>query len=232
MKRCLSILALSAGLAFTWAVPAGAVTRASGTSIEESLAYGTGLMVNAGYFFKDTMFYSHGRGGLHVDVGRAFPLAGKFGLWIGAGAGRASGTLRSIGPDSSRYDTQFDAEFVHADIGILTPITPFPVGVMLYRHKTSLNDQALDGPLANREFMGASSGLGWGITIHVLFEWFPWKGGAVSRRGPGLVLGYMGLVDMSKTDITVKDGMGGELLHKGWKPVAGESLRAGIEWEY
>jgi len=103
---------------------------------------------------------------------------------------------------------------------------------MFYRHTTDLEERALDGPLGGRIFSGRSTGFGWGFTIHLLFEWFPWDPGSVSRRGPGFVLGYMGLVDMKKTDIKVRDSGGLEMFHRGWKPAAGESLRAGIEWEY
>jgi len=225
-------LALVVALMLAMSAPAGAFTGSSATETEDSLGYGTGLMVNAGYFFKDTMFYSKGRGGLHVDLGKAFPLAGKFGMWIGAGAVRASGTMRSVDQDSFRYDTHFDSQIVHADIGVLTPWTPFPVGVMIYRHRTDMSDLALDGPMEGSKFSGRSTGLGWGFTVHLLFEWFPWHSSPVSRRGPGLVLGYMGLVDMRKTDIIVEDDSGRKLTHRGWKPVAGESLRAGIEWEF
>ena len=209
-----------------------AFTAGSATQSEDSLAYGTGIMVNAGYFFKDTMFYSKGRGGLHVDGGKAFPLGGKFGLWVGAGAMQAKGTMRAYDHDSFRYDTRFEAKIVHADIGILTPWTPFPLGIMIYQHRTDLDDSALDGPLAGGRFSGSSSGIGWGFTVHLLFEWFPWGADSVSRRGPGLVFGYMGLIDMKKINIPVRDGLGRELVHQGWSPAAGESLRAGIEWEF
>lgn len=223
---------LLAALFLGWAGPAGAIKGGSATPSEDSLGYGTGLMVNAGYFFKDTMFYSRGRGGVHIDIGKAFPLQGKFGIWLGAGGIRASGTMRSTGQDSSRYDTHFEAQIVHADIGVLTPLTPFPVGIMLYRHRTGMEDRALDGPLAGREFSGVSTGLGWGFTVHLLFEWFPWDSGPEGRHGPGFVFGYMGLIDMEKTGIPVEDDSGARLVHAGWKPAAGESLRAGIEWEF
>ena len=223
------VLAVLSALA--WAGCAGAFTGGS-TQYEETLGYGTGLQLNAGYYFKDTMFYSKGRGGLHIDGGKAFPLAGKFGVWLGAGTIQATGTLRSIDQASSRYDTHFDAQIIHADIGVLTPWTPFPVGIMIYRHRTSMDDLALDGPLAGRKYSGTASGIGWGFTVHLLFEWFPWNTSSPSRRGPGIVFGYMGLVDMKKVSIPVRDGLGGELEHTGWKPAGGESLRGGIEWEF
>ena len=227
----MTIRFLAVALAASWAGIAGAFTGGS-TLYEDALGYGTGLQLNAGYFFKDTLFYSKGRGGLHVDGGKAFPVAGKFGVWAGAGVLRASGTLRSTDQEASRYDTHFDASIVHADLGVLTPWTPFPLGIMVYRQRTDIEELALDAPLAGRKFTGSSSGFGWGFTVHLLFEWFPWDTGAPVRRGPGIVFGYMGLVDMKKVNIPVKDGSGSGLVHQGWKPAAGEGLRAGIEWEF
>ena len=226
-----------AGLVFTvlaLSSPALAFTGSgmSATAETDSLAFGTGVMVNAGYFFKDTMFSGRGRGGFHADCGKAFPLGGKFGFWAGAGALRASGTFKAKDSDGNEYDTHFNLSAVHADLGLLTPWTPFPVGIMVYKHWTDVSDTARSGPYTGDRFSGSESGFGWGIAVHILFEWFPWESRSRAGRGPGLVLGYMGLIDMSKIGLETANSGSVVLVHKGWKPVAGESLRAGLEWEF
>jgi len=194
---------------------------------------GNGWMVNIGYFFKDTMFNSRGRGGLHINAGRVLPLPllGRFGLWVGAGAFHASGTLTTVATDQQRYRTTFDADTLYADVGVITPWVPFPVCVVVYWHSTALRNVGLTGPLAGATLTGDHSGLGLGFDVHLLFEHF-WGKARKPPRGLGLVVGYVGLLEPAGRNLVTRDQAGNSATVKKWKPLRGESLRVGLEYEF
>jgi len=215
---------------------AGTVTAMTGGVVTGSTSwnepdFGTGIVVEAGYFFKDTMFYSRGRGGWCLDAAKTFLLPYHFGLWVGAGVLTAEGTMRMTSSAGFDADTTFRTQAFSGEVGILTPWTPFPVAVMVYRHDTRISDRCIGGPYDRKTLSGSKSGFGWGIIVRILLELF----GGGERKGPhglGVVIGYAGLADLSKVDITTEGDGGAKAIHRKWKPVAGESIRAGLEYEF
>lgn len=224
----LLVLALCAAPSLVPAMTGGMITGATRYGEPD---FGTGVVVQAGYFFKDTMFYSGGRGGLVVGAGKSFLLPKRFGVWLGAGILRADGTMRTTTADDHSADTTFRTEAVLGELGLLTPFTPFPIGLMFYRHDTRLSDRVLSGPNSGKTLSGSLAGYGWGVMVHLMLEIFRGKEG----RGPhglGIVISYGGLADLTKVDITTGEAGGGREVHRKWRPVAGESLRAGLEYEF
>jgi hypothetical protein len=203
---------------------------AGGTEWKDSGIYGTGWAVTAGYFFKDTMFYSGGRGGPSVSVGKAFRVLRWLGVRVGGGVLRAKGTLDTTGAGSG-FRTTFDETAVYADLGIVTPWLPFPVSLAFYRHATDLTDRAASGALSGRTFTGAATGTGLGLDVRIEFEFFDSKRRA-PHRGLGVVLGYAGFMDLSPKTLRTRDAAGVTLEHAKWKPFAGEGLHAGLEYEF
>ena len=228
-----SLLAVLARPAAAVTAPAGASATplAGSATLAGESAFGTGWMVNAGYFFKDTMFYSGGRGGLHISVGKMVALPYGLGLWTGAGTMRSRGTYESTLADGARYRTAFDLTVAYADLGIATPFTPFPIGVVVYRQAGTLDDTGLTGPQAGRALAARDRGWGIGLDVHLLFEWFLRERRGRSR-GPALVIGYEGFMDLSARTVAATDAAGGRVEHRLWKPLKGESLRGGLEWEF
>ena len=198
---------------------------------DERLRAGSGWTINAGYFFKDSLFYGNGRGGLHVNAGRVIPLPHRFGLWAGAGAFRARGTVDTSSDDGSRFRTTFDSGVFYADLGVLTPWTPFPFCVAVYRHSTSIRNRGVGGPLSGAVLDGSAGSWGVGLDVHLLYEHFFSKSGK-PPRGLGLVLGYVGFIAPPGRDVVTRDDAGNVVIVRKWKPLAGESLRAGLEYEF
>ncbi|MEK7476612.1 MAG: hypothetical protein AAB152_13400 [Candidatus Coatesbacteria bacterium] len=201
-----------------------------GTAWKDSGLYGTGWTVTAGYFFKDTMFYSQGRGGPAVSVGKAFRVLRWLGIRAGGGVLRAKGTMNTSGAGSG-FRTTFDSTVMYADLGIVTPWLPFPVSLAFYRHATDLTDAAGSGALYGRTFRGSATGTGLGADVRIEFEFFSSKRRA-PHRGPGIVLGYSGFMDFSPKKLGTRDAAGVVLEHPKWKPFAGEGLHAGLEYEF
>ena len=234
-RRALPVFVLAA-----WGLAARAsafTTTASATPVAESAtlagesAFGTGWMVNAGYFFKDTLFYSGGRGGPHVNAGKLVPLPHGLALWAGAGLMTAKGSYTSTLSDGNRWETAFDLSIAYADLGIATPWTPFPVALVVYSQSATVKDELRSGAAPGRTLRTIDKGVGVGLDVHLLFEWFlSAKRGR--HRGPALVLGYEGFIDLSGHALATTDAAGGRVEHKAWKPLKGESLRGGIEWEF
>lgn len=215
-----------------------------------SLGSGTGIMVNAGYFFKDTMFYSRARGGPHVNAGRIWALPHGFGVWTGVGAYRVSGTQETLAGD--RFETTYESGVVYADIGIVTPYFPIPISAVFYRHSTDVRNLGLTGVRTGSVLTGSSSGLGVGLNIQIMFEWFFWgdngsagddaragedtrakRRGRTRGRGLGLVVGYIGFMDARGRDLVTRNAAGDTVtLRRWWKPLKGESLRLGLEYEF
>jgi len=203
---------------------------AGGTVYAGSGVYGTGWIVTGGYFFKDTMFYSRGRGGPLVSVGRAFKVFRWIGVWTGGGVLGARGTMDTAGAGSI-FRTTFDETVVYTELGIITPWLPFPVSLSLYRHSTDLTDAGVAGAAAGRSFTGRKAGIGLGVDVRVQFEFFFTKRRA-GHRGLGLVAGYCGFMDMTGRALTTTDTNGATLTHPKWKPFAGEGLQLGLEYEF
>jgi len=222
-------------------VPAGkpvSATTSSGSASEAGAVgkrdfpgAGTGWMVNAGYFFKDTMFYSNGRGGGHVNVGRLIPLPKRFGLWVGVGGFQARGTQETTGGDGNRYRTTFDSEILYTDLGLVTPLTPFPVCLVVYWHSTGFRNEGITGPLTGTTLTGDHSAIRVGFNVHLLFEYFL-SGARKPPRGLGLVVGWVGFLEPSGQDLVTRDGAGNAVTLRKWKPLRGESLRVGLEYEF
>ncbi len=193
---------------------------------------GEGWMVNGGWFFKDRLFNNAGRGGVHVDAGRAWTLAPWLGLWTGAGALEAHGSRqRFLAADGSRYDTTWNVRAQYVDAGVVIPWMPFPVALAAYRHASDVSDAAATGPLAGRTLAGSRDGIGLAIDIHIVFEWFV-HADRKPPRGLGFTAGYIGFIDVTGHDLAATDAAGGRVTHPNWKPLQGESLRAGIEYEF
>lgn len=224
------LVAVTAG-AVHGVVPEAAPEGEGGGESPVLLGMGTGAMVTAGYFFQDTMFYSRGRGGWHVTAGRVWPIPWGLGIWSGAGAYRSAGTMETYGDDASRYETRFAADVAYVDVGIVTRYLPIPVCLALYSHSTEIRNRGLAGPAAGRFFRGGDSGLGWGLNVHILIEYFV-SGRRKPPRGLGVVVGYVGFMDWSARDIPTRDAAGGTVTLREWKPLKGESLRLGLEYEF
>ena len=227
----LVVLAAAAGAAPPSEMPPGAPgsgpVGASGYG--DSGILGTGWTVTAGYFFKDTMFYSGARGGPVVAAGRTIPVFSWLGVWAGAGAFLARGTYGAEAA-GSRFRTAFDETAFHFELGLVTPWLPFPVSLALYRHSTSLDDSAVSGALAGSAFSGRSAGWGAGANVRIMFEYFL-SGRHGRHRGLALVGGYAGFMDLSPVNVRTR-GPAGELEHRDWKPFKGESLQVGLEYEF
>lgn len=192
---------------------------------------GTGVVVTGGYFFKDTMFENSGSGGGIVGAGRLFPLPHGMGLWVGAGAFEAEGTIELEAADGRRHRAEFEQEVVFAELGLTTPWTPFPVGLVAYRHDTEMRSEVLGGPMPGRRFSGAAGDAGVGIAIHLLVEYFL-SGRSERPRGLGVVFGYVGYLEPVGRRVGLEDGAGDRAVFPKWKPLRGESLRLGFEYEF
>jgi len=188
-------------------------------------------MINGGYFFKDTMFNNGGRGGPHVDAGRAFAVNKGFALWAGAGALQAEATQRCVWPAGSEYRTTWKVQGVYADAGVVIPWMPFPIALAVYRQSSDLTDRGVSGPLTGQTLTGSRDGYGVAVDIHILFEWFI-HGERTTHRGLGFVLGYIGFIDLMGKDLNTTDAAGDRVTHLNWKAMKGESLRGGIEYEF
>ncbi len=202
----------------------------SATGMARPPSFGTGVIVTTGWFFKDTMFYSKGRGGLTVGAGKAFPVTRWLAVWAGAGALRSHGTLRTV-VDGLDLDTTFDGDAVWLEAGVVIPWLPFPVALTAYRHRTDLEDAGRNGALAGRRLAGSAEGWGAGGVVHLLFEYFI----ANRRSGPrglGFAIEYVGFMDLSGRTIRTADAAGYTADHRNWKPVKGEALRVGLEYEF
>lgn len=200
-----------------------------GTGYAGSGVFGTGWMVTGGYFFKDTMFYSAGRGGPIVTAGRAFQVVRWLGIWAGGGVLAARGTMDATGGGSG-FRTTFDGQAGWVELGVLTPWLPFPVSLAVYRHTTDLSDRGVSGPAAGGVFTGRMRGTGLGASVRVLFEFFFSK--SRSHRGLGIVGGYAGFMDLSPRTARTRDANGNGIDHVNWKPFKGESLQLGLEYEF
>ena len=223
---------LFAAVAWAGAAKAMVTSPGSATPWEDSLGVGEGWMLTAGWFFKDTMFYSNARGGVHVAMGRVLRVSRNAGVWIGSGGFSSSGSFRSADSSFDEYDTSFRGWLVHTDVGLVTPWFPFPVSLVFYSHSTRIEDRALSGPFSGCLFKGSDSGAGLGMSVQIVLEFFL-NSSPRPPRGPALVVAYMGFWDLTAKDIeTVKEGGGAYLVHKDWKPIRGESLRAGVEYEF
>lgn len=223
-----------------WATTAHALTPAAlssttpeaegATGYAGSGAFGTGWMVTGGYFFKDTMFYSAGRGGPVVTAGRAFQVVRWLGIWVGGGVLAAHGTMDTTG-GGSWFRTTFDEEAAWVDVGVVIPWLPIPVSLAVYRHSTDLTDRGVSGPGSGSVFTGRAKGTGLGATVRVLFEYFFSKRRA-PHRGLGIAGGYAGFMDLSPRAARTRDEMGNGLDHVNWKPFKGEGLQLGLEYEF
>lgn len=240
MNRATGILAL---LAVLLAGRAGAMVASSSATLPvDSLTATTtgdevnglisqGWMVNGGYFFKDTMFNNGGRGGPHVDAGRAFAVNKWVALWAGIGALQAEATQRFVSPAGSEYRATWKVQGVYADAGVVIPWMPFPIALAVYRQSSDLSDVGVSGPLTGRTLSGSRDGYGVAVDIHIMFEWFL-HGDRPSHRGLGFVLGYIGFIDLTGHDLATADAAGGQVVHPNWKAMRGESLRGGLEYEF
>ena len=202
----------------------------SATAYARPSAFGSGLVVTAGWFFKDTMFYSKGRGGLTIGAGKAFPVARWLAVWAGAGALRAKGTMRTV-VSGEDFETFFDGDAVWGELGVVTPWLPFPIAAAVYRQRTDLDDLGLTGATAGRRLAGSADGFGAGLSVHLLFEFFLSKR-EQPPRGLGIAFEYVGLMDFSARTIRTMDPAGFTADHKRWKPFRGEALRLGLEYEF
>jgi hypothetical protein len=222
---------------FVWALlgvtPAGAVTSDALTATETGEArrspYGAGVIVTGGYFFKDTLFYSGGRGGPHLAGGRALALTRWLGLWIGAGALAASGT-QNVQADGGEVRSRFEERLAYVEAGVITPWFPLPVALALYGHETTFAETGLGGAAAGRALSGVERGVGVGVVVHLVVEHF-FSDRRDGPRGVGLVAGYTGLMELSPVQVRTRDAAGFEA-GRTWKPFKGESLRLGLEYEF
>lgn len=236
MRRLLvALFLLGAGNAVALVVGEGeSATPAKDSSAREVPWWGSGWAVKGGYFFKDTMFYSRARGGPHIDFSKVFALPARFGLWTGAGVFRATGTeaVRTAKPyTDSMVDLSFDESTAYGDIGLATPWFPIPICLAVYWHRSELSARGRSGELDKAAYTADKSGVGLGLTVHIILEWFPGK----ERRPPrglGIVLGYAGLMELSGGDAKLKEKDGTREPAVKWRPFKGESLRAGLEYEF
>jgi len=208
-----------------------AADSASSTVSGDAGMIGEGWMVNGGYFFKDKMFGNGARGGIHIDGGRAFALSHWVALWAGAGALEASAAQRFVSAAGPEYRSTWTVRSVYADVGVVIPWMPFPIALAIYRASSEVSDAAQNGPYAGRTLAADRDAFGMAIDIHILFEWFL-HAERTGHRGLGFVLGYVGFIDLSGKDLAVTDALGGTVTHVNWRPMKGESLRGGIEYEF
>lgn len=222
--RAVTPAVLSASPALESGQPESATVHARPSS------FGTGVVVTTGWFFKDTMFYSKGRGGLTVGAGKAFPVLRWLAVWTGAGMLRARGTLKTTA-GGDEFETTFDGDAVWGELGFVTPWLPFPVALTVYRQRTELDETGRTGAMAGRRLTGSADGWGAGASVHLLFEFFLTKK-PDPPRGLGIAVEYVGLMDFSGRTIRTGDATGFTADHKGWKPFKGEALRIGLEYEF
>lgn len=202
----------------------------SSTVHERPSSFGTGIVVTTGWFFKDTMFYSKGRGGLTAGAGKAFPVLRWLAVWTGVGAFKSRGTMRTTA-SGAEFETTFDGDAMWAEAGVVTPWLPFPVALTVYRHRTELDETGRGGMAAGRRYAGSSDGMGVGAAVHLLFEFFL-TGRERPPRGLAVAIEYVGLMDFSGRTIETTDPAGFVADHRNWKPFKGEALRIGLEYEF
>ncbi|MEK7765392.1 MAG: hypothetical protein AAB368_04060, partial [bacterium] len=120
----------------------------------------------------------------------------------------------------------------HADLTLVLPWFPFPVGPVVYWHETSLTAAGRSGPLAGRALAGSSRGVGAGFTVRIMGEWF--RAGRTRRpRGLGMTLGYIGFWDFTPGDVPLRALSGsGTTQYIRWRSLRGEGLQAGVEYEF
>ncbi len=207
-------------------------TRLAGAEETKTSPEGSssGWMVNAGYFFKDTMFYGSGRGGLHAAIGRIFGVTRVVGLWSETGWTSAGGTCGTVGLQGEEYRTRFSSQCLYVTLGVSVLRYSVPVGVGVYWHDTSFVSTRVTGPLAGVEASGNEHGIGTGIMVNVYIP----LGGAQGRdrRRPRLILGYGGFIDWTPVDLqTDADSASlGTVIERKWRPLRGEALRVGLEF--
>ena len=235
MRVVIAVLLLAAGNAGALVVggPESA-TPAKDSSGREVPWWGSGWTAMGGYFFKDTMFYSHARGGAHFGVSKEYAHPARFGLWTGAGVFRATGTER-VGTakpyQDSTVDLSFDESTAYGDIGLATPWFPVPICLAVYWHQSELSARGRSGELDKAVYAADKSGVGLGLTVHIILEWFPGKEKR-PPRGLGMVIGYTGMMELSGGDVKLKEKDGTREPKVLWRPFKGESLRAGLEYEF